>query len=376
MQTRKRSAAQSGVVPPPRRPKRACISSDTPCLVCLEPLGRERAARAPCRHCRAPMHRACRAAWERHAPHPGVTCPVCKKDEGFWMTAQAAEVLTDNEKKHLVPVAQFSVTVHTYRLALVRARWDARGAWPRRADALVRRGAWVSRRLGGTGGPEVLDAHPRRVLVPWVPRGMLPRRQQKEDLTLLTRLPHLAAPLPPLAPPSEDSVVVLVCPLRAAACQRALARLVDGVRPEQCHASFGVGAPRRTSGVWWVLCVEAGAAARVMDGDEAWRCGPPAPLEDELLTAAYLGGRPCFSHAPRARPRPRPRPPALPVRVECRAHGPVKTEDDQEEDVTTIMATVYDHVMGQFTNEVLMPTLQGWGVIGLCRNSDTAAGPG
>ena len=49
-------------------------------------------------------------------------------------------------KTHLVPW-RIAITVHAYRLALVRARWDVRGAWPHRTDVLLRAargwpGAW------------------------------------------------------------------------------------------------------------------------------------------------------------------------------------------------------------------------------------------
>ena len=55
----------------------------------------------------------------------------------------------------------------------------------------------------------------------------------------------------------------------------------------------------------------------------------------------------------------------------------IKTQGDNDNgDIDTIMATVYDGAMNQFNNEILKPTLQAWGVIGVCRNSDTAADPG
>ena len=364
--SRKRQAGETAPPSKSKRPRRGAEEEGL-CLFCLEPVrrGAGAGAPAPCRHCRAPMHHECRAKWGLHTPYPAVTCPVCKKDEGFWLTAQAWECLSDRERRHLTPVAQFCLTLHAYRITVVRARWDFAGRWPWRSDTLIRRKVWIRCERLAPGVDAILDVHPSRLSVPWVPRGLLRQKLGRvPDVTMLTRLPHMDNALPPLGLSTSPPVEVLVCPLHPV-YEKELQRLLD-VALRHNVASYSLSAPRATRAVWWVLAVPADRAAEARRAAAAaaaaspWRRGAPPPLAGRL-TPGYLRRRPC-SHLPLPCTENTRLPPGgLRAHVECRAYGPVKTPNDDPEETSEILTTIFDTAMEQFEKQVMRPLTRSWG---------------
>ena len=234
-----------------------------------------------------------------------VTCPVCKKDEGFWLTAQAWECLSDRERRHLTPVAQFCLTLHAYRITVVRARWDFAGRWPWRSDTLIRRKVWIRCERLAPGVDAILDVHPSRLSVPWVPRGLLRQKLGRvPDVTMLTRLPHMDNALPPLGLSTSPPVEVLVCPLHPV-YEKELQRLLDVALRHV--ASYSLRAPCATR--WWVLAVRRRGRRRAA----AAAAGVPvaaAPRPWRGADAEYLRRRPAPAaalHREYASPRRPPR---------------------------------------------------------------------